>query len=91
MKDKDRERERHNQTRRINKVRAVEYKGGRCCVCGYDRCARALHFHHIRTEEKSFNPSDTLRSWENIRSELDKCILVCANCHAEIEAGIIVL
>jgi len=70
---------------------AVEYKGGRCQICGYYRFQGALDLHHLNPEEKSFGIGDTgyTASWDRIRNELDKCILVCANCHREIEGGVI--
>jgi hypothetical protein len=56
--------------------------------CGYDRCLEALEFHHIASGEKDFGISARghSRSWEKTRQELDKCILLCANCHREIHA-----
>lgn len=79
------------QKRRDTKLKAVEYKGGKCEICGYDRCVWALDFHHINPEDKYFaiGSRGYARSWESVRKELDKCILVCANCHREIEAGFI--
>lgn len=71
------------------KAKAVVYKGGKCQVCGYNRCMRALTFHHINPEEKSFGISGGTKSFEKLKSELDKCILVCQNCHAEIHEGLI--
>lgn len=69
---------------------AVEYKGGKCQSCGYRRWRGALHFHHIDPLTKSFairNSGNTF-AWAKIRSELDKCVLLCANCHAEVHAGL---
>jgi hypothetical protein len=71
------------------KKRAVEYKGGKCQACGYCRCIRALKFHHLDPDKKDFAISSVSRSWEVIRKELDKCILVCGNCHDEIHDGLI--
>ncbi len=71
------------------KQKAIDYKGGECEFCGYNKCNRALQFHHLDPETKDFKLSaDRLRqySWERIKEELDKCILFCANCHAEIHA-----
>lgn len=66
------------------KQRAVEYKGGTCCKCGYKKCIGALQFHHVSEETKEFSIARAYnRSWESIKKELDKCLLVCANCHAE--------
>ena len=65
---------------------AVEYKGGKCESCGYNRNIAALEFHHLNPLEKDFNISNKgyTKSWENVKKEIDKCILVCANCHREI-------
>lgn len=73
--------------RRGIKAQAVKYKGGRCEICGYDKCMDALDFHHLSPKEKDFNISGGTKSFESIKPELDKCILVCANCHREIHAG----
>ena len=74
-------------TRRRNKIKLVEYKGGKCERCGYDKCIDALEFHHLNPDEKDFGLScgDT-RSLEKLKAEADKCIMVCANCHREIHA-----
>lgn len=69
------------------KILAVEYKGGSCCKCGYDRYIGALEFHHINPEEKDFVVSKNTMSWEKMKKELDKCEMLCANCHREIHAG----
>ena len=75
-------------TRRRQKVKqmAVTYKGGKCCRCGYDKSVWAMDFHHLDPNQKDFSLSDKghCRSWESVKLELDKCILVCRNCHAEI-------
>lgn len=79
--------------RRKLKEKAIAYKGGKCMLCQYDRCNAALEFHHKDRRTKAFGLSRNgiIRSWDSIREELDKCILVCANCHREIEAGISVI
>ncbi len=75
--------------RRKIKLLAIEYKGGKCQICGYNKCPGALDLHHFNGK-KDFGIGDKgyTRSWERIKKELDKCILVCANCHREIEVGI---
>lgn len=77
--------------KRRKKIRemAIEYLGGECCLCGYKRCSAALDFHHQDESQKSFGLSQDgmTRSWTKTRQELEKCILVCANCHREIHAG----
>jgi len=74
-------------SKRRQKIRelAIEYKGKKCNVCGYHKCQAALEFHHIKGK-KDFGLSHNgiTRSWEKTRQELDKCILVCANCHREL-------
>ena len=69
----------------------VEYKGGKCEICGYDRCISALEFHHINPDEKEFGIGQKgyTRSIEKNKAEADKCLLVCANCHREIHEGLI--
>ena len=78
-------------TRRKQEVRRtlVEEAGGCCAICGYDACILNLHFHHVEPSEKSFALSSaTTKSLAAYRAELTKCVLVCANCHGEIEAGL---
>jgi len=61
--------------------KAILYKGGHCQRCGYDRCVEALEFHHLESSEKDFGISSKgyTRSWDKIRKELEKCVLLCAN------------
>lgn len=76
--------------RRRKKRRAVEYMGGECHICGYKKCYAALEFHHLDRKTKGkLTPTQliTQRSWEELIKELDKCILVCSNCHKEIHWG----
>jgi hypothetical protein len=78
------------QFRNNRKEKAVKLLGGKCCKCGYDKCLKALQFHHIDPNKKNFeiSSSSSKVSWNVIEKELKKCILVCANCHAEIHDGI---
>jgi 5-methylcytosine-specific restriction endonuclease McrA len=70
--------------RRSLKIKAVEYKGGKCSRCGYCKSLRALQFHHRDPKQKDFAISrPNPRSWEKVKVELDKCDLLCANCHSE--------
>ncbi len=74
---------------RAIKKQLIEYKGGKCEICGYNKCQGALQFHHLNPEDKSFTISKTnlnLNKYtiEELKKEVDKCILICANCHAEI-------
>lgn len=77
--------------RRTIKLKAIEYKGGKCCVCGYNRCVSAMTFHHIDPSQKDFGISHKglSRSWDKVAKELDKCVLVCNNCHAEVHENLI--
>jgi hypothetical protein len=75
-----------NKNRRARKIKAVEYKGGKCERCGYSKCLRALEFHHRDKTTKDFQISHMCSmSWERLKNELDKCDLVCSNCHQEEE------
>lgn len=79
-----------SERQRKNKKDAVEYKGGRCCICGYDKCDASLDFHHLDPDAKEYTISHFHgRVIESLKEELDKCILVCRNCHGEIHAGIV--
>src|SRR5688572_9554797 len=72
------------------RMKAVSYKGGRCQLCGYCRCIEALELHHLDPEHKDFSISGKgyTRSWKRVKEELDKCCLLCANCHREVHAGL---
>jgi hypothetical protein len=70
--------------RKRKKQELVEYKGGCCERCGYNKSTRALQFHHLDPNEKDFTISRKSYSIERLKKEVDKCILVCANCHLEI-------
>ena len=72
--------------RKRKKQELVEYKGGCCERCGYNKSTRALQFHHLDPNEKDFTISRKSYSIERLKKEVDKCILVCANCHAEIHS-----
>lgn len=67
--------------------------GGKCELCGYDRCLRALTFHHRDPATKSFDLSGKARTYglDRLRVEAAKCQLVCMNCHMELEEALRVL
>jgi transposase len=75
--------------RRKIKRLLVEEAGGACVLCGYDRCVSALAFHHIDPASKRFSLSHrgVTRSLAAARAEASRCVLLCANCHAEVESG----
>jgi len=68
----------------------VDEAGGKCILCGYSRCYRALEFHHLDPGTKEFQLAHRghTRSLAKLRAEASKCVLLCSNCHAEVEAGI---
>ena len=70
---------------------AVDLLGGKCQVCGYNKCLRALDFHHKDPKEKEVTVSTVMhrRSWERIYKEVKKCTLLCCRCHREVHAGLI--
>ena len=64
------------------KLDAIEYKGGVCADCGQMPHPAAMQFHHLDPEEKDFSwNKGRLRAWDSVLKELDKCVLLCANCH----------
>jgi transposase len=77
--------------RRRVKERLIEEAGGRCVLCGYDAYAGALQFHHVDPSQKRFGLArgGLARPWEEVRLEAAKCVLLCGNCHAEVEAGLV--
>lgn len=79
--------------RRTVKEILVREAGGRCCVCGYDRWRGALECHHLNPTEKrlEINAKGISLALSTLRSEAEKCALLCANCHAEVEGGVITL
>lgn len=71
------------------KERLLYVMGNKCQICGYDKCKHALEMHHINPDEKSFSiGQNTNLATEKVLNEAKKCILVCANCHREIEYGL---
>lgn len=68
------------------KEKLVLLKGGGCSICGYSKFLGALEFHHLDPKQKEFRIAK-IYSWAKTFTELDKCILVCSNCHKEIHYG----
>lgn len=69
------------------KLKMILYKGGKCIKCNYDKCITALEFHHRDPTNKLFDIADSAynRNWERVKNEIDKCDLLCSNCHREVE------
>lgn len=64
------------------KAAAIKYLGGKCLKCGWNGNQAALQFHHTNSKEKDFNIGNVAnKSWDFIKAEMQKCILLCANCH----------
>ena len=82
--------ERVSEHRRKLEVLLVAEAGGRCVVCGYDRYVGALEFHHLDPTQKrlTLSRNGVTLSLDAVRAEAAKCVLVCSNCHAEVEAGV---
>jgi transposase len=78
-----------SEWRRRLKRTLVAEAGGRCQACGYDACPAALQFHHLDPTTKSFviSRQGVARNIAEARTEAQKCVLLCANCHAEVEVG----
>lgn len=77
-----------NRRRFSLKQKAVDYLGGKCIDCGYNKCLQALEFDHVDPSQKEFTISGKhCFSWGKIKIELDKCVLRCANCHRERHAN----
>ena len=75
-----------------NRLFAVEYLGGKCSNCGYDKHTAALDIHHLDPTIKDKNFKN-MRGWnkDRIISEINQCVLLCRNCHAEVHAGFLIL
>jgi transposase len=78
--------------RRVKEILVAE-AGGRCLTCGFDAYVGALQFHHVDPATKAFAVSrqGITRSLDRLRLEAQKCVLLCANCHAMVEAGLLTL
>lgn len=78
-----------SRKRNGKKARAILYMGGKCILCGYNKCVSAMVFHHINPLNKEFGIGQaTYLSWIRIKREIDKCVLLCHNCHSEVHEGL---
>ena len=69
------------------KIKALDYNGTSCVLCGETGCPDILDFHHLNPETKVFGISHYRLFNEEFRKELDKCVVLCGNCHAEVHGG----
>ena len=86
--------ERVKAWRRETKSAIVNGFGGKCCVCGYDKCHDALDIHHLDPTKKTMSIGGVRanpKKWELIKEEMDNCVLLCANCHREVHAEIVAI
>ena len=76
--------------RKIIRQMAIDFKGGKCAICGYSKCIKALEFHHLNSAGKDFGISAKgyTRSWDEVKGEIEKCILLCANCQRGAHGGL---
>ena len=80
--------------RSLRKKQAIEYKGGKCVSCGFNKFQSALEFHHLDPKIKENNIAVAFarnHSFDKIKKELDKCVLICANCHRGIHSAELIL
>ena len=70
-----------SKRRKKLKDMSIAYKGGKCHFCGYNKCQEAFDFHHLGKKSFGLGQDGLTRSWDRTKKELDRCILVCANCH----------
>ena len=88
MRDQEKLKKNVGTWRKRTKELLVEYKGGECEFCGYNKCIEALEFHHINENTKEFQISGSTKSLDTQKKEVDKCHILCANCHREVHAGL---
>lgn len=78
------------RVRQATKAYLIYLAGGKCQCCGYNKCSDALSFHHVDRSTKTYGLSGTRLTYNlsKILRELQKCCLVCHNCHTEIHSGL---
>jgi 5-methylcytosine-specific restriction endonuclease McrA len=84
----------YRNTNRKKSIRELKYKaGGKCQICGYNRCLSSLAFHHKNPAEKIGTIGEMVYSHSKTAAaiEVKKCVLVCTNCHGELHEGLIKL
>lgn len=78
-----------SKKRKRTKLDLVKHFGGKCKICNYSKCVEALEFHHLDSTTKQFGISAKgfTKAYNKLLEEANKCILVCANCHRELETN----
>ena len=76
--------------RKDKKQKLVDMLGGKCTICGYSKYVGSLDFHHLDRKTKEFGIASkgNTNSWAKVVAEAKKCVLLCKNCHGEVEAGL---
>lgn len=89
--------EHYNQVRadlrHRNRTRYNEWKSQQCCLlCGEDELC-CLDLHHLDPDSKEMNIGDVIlhKPWDKLKAELDKCVVLCSNCHRKVHANLITL
>lgn len=72
--------------RQRRKLDAIEYLGGKCASCGFDKYVSSMDFHHVDAPKKDFSLSGRTIAWDRMKQELDKCVLLCSNCHRAVHS-----
>ena len=92
FKDEEKRKASHAASKRKQYQRNKEFinsKKIKCAKCGYCRCKEALEFHHLDPTQKDFSSAGMkTRSIQRIQEEIDKCVVLCANCHREAHLGL---
>jgi hypothetical protein len=79
---KEKYRQRINEQNRARKQQTIQYLGGCCSDCKGTFHDSVYDFHHVDMSSKEGNPSKFIAgSWDKAKTELDKCVLLCSNCH----------
>jgi hypothetical protein len=90
--NRNRNRKQYRYTKRLRiakKEFVIDYLGGKCILCGYSKCQRALHCHHVDETTKDMDRhSLTTLAYSKLEEELKKCVLLCSNCHMEVHDDI---
>lgn len=89
VKEKQVKRQFRNRTKNISELKQIY--GSKCSACNYAKCLKALDFHHVDKTTKSFAVSEKTLTVKKIASEAQKCVLLCANCHRELHAGLLTI
>lgn len=86
QREREKEKDRIQRMKMTKRIRNYKLSKG-CSICGYNKCAEALEFHHNGDKDFGIARSiSTHRKFEGIKKEMDKCIILCSNCYRELHA-----